>query len=173
MKQSSPGERAARDSRTHIDLHLLPALRTPSARFGAVRVSAIWFVLTAAGALLLKAQLPLGVTYAVVVVTGVWLFSAQVMVYAATSTVYRDSERAAGLGMVTGMGRTGAVVGPWLVGVLASNGNQGWGFTAFALAGLVGASAIALVPLARRIGRGWRRREGLRTRRRPGRPGLT
>ncbi|MEU9861090.1 aromatic acid/H+ symport family MFS transporter [Streptomyces sp. NPDC047971] len=123
-------------------------------RFGAVRVSAIWFVLTAAGALLLKAQLPLAVTYAVVAVTGVWLFSAQVMVYAATSTVYRDSERAAGLGMVTGVGRTGAVVGPWLVGVLASNGNQGWGFTAFALAGLVGATAIALVPIARRIGRG-------------------
>jgi AAHS family benzoate transporter-like MFS transporter len=123
-------------------------------RFGAVRVSAIWFVLTAAGALLLKAQLPLGVTYVVVAVTGVWLFSAQVMVYAATGTVYRDSERAAGLGLVTGVGRTGAVVGPWLVGVLASNGNQGWGFTAFALAGLVGATAISLVPLARRFGRG-------------------
>ncbi|MBT2439479.1 MFS transporter [Streptomyces sp. ISL-36] len=123
-------------------------------RFGAVRVSAIWFVLTAAGALLLKAQLPLGVTYVVVAVTGVWLFSAQVMVYAATGTVYRDSERAAGLGLVTGVGRTGAVVGPWLVGVLASNGNQSWGFTTFALAGLVGAAAISLVPLALRLGRG-------------------
>lgn len=122
-------------------------------RFGAVRVSAIWFVLTAAGALLLKSQLPLGVTYAVVAVTGVFLFSAQVMVYAATNTVYRDSERAAGLGWVTGIGRTGAVVGPWLIGVLATNGNQSWGFTTFALAGLVGAVAIALVPLARRIGR--------------------
>ncbi|RSN66925.1 MFS transporter, partial [Streptomyces sp. WAC 05379] len=85
-------------------------------RFGAVRVSAIWFLLTAAGALLLKTHLPLGVTYLVVAVTGVWLFSAQVMVYAATNTVYRDSERAAGLGWVTGVGRTGAVVGPWLIG---------------------------------------------------------
>ncbi|MFF8844257.1 MFS transporter [Streptomyces sp. NPDC015127] len=125
-------------------------------RFGAVRVSAVWFVLTAAGALLLKSHLPLGVTYVVVAVTGVWLFSAQVMVYAATSTVYRDSERAAGLGMVTGVGRTGAVVGPWLVGTLAASGNQGWGFTAFALAGLVGAVAVALVPLAARAGRGTR-----------------
>jgi AAHS family benzoate transporter-like MFS transporter len=118
-----------------------------------VRVSAIWFVLTAAGALLLKSHLPLGVTYAVVAVTGVWLFSAQVMVYAATATVYRDSERAAGLGWVTGVGRTGAVVGPWLIGALATNGNESWGFTTFALAGLVGAVAIALVPLARRAGR--------------------
>ncbi|MFC5219289.1 MFS transporter [Streptomyces coerulescens] len=123
-------------------------------RFGAVRVSAIWFVLTAAGALLLKAHLPLGVTYVVVAVTGVWLFSAQVMVYAATNTVYRDSERAAGLGWVTGVGRTGAVVGPWLIGELAASGNESWGFTTFALAGLGGALAICLVPAARRFGRG-------------------
>lgn len=121
-------------------------------RFGAVRVSAIWFVLTAAGALLLKSHLPLGITYVVVAITGVWLFSAQVMVYAATNTVYRDSERAAGLGLVTGVGRTGAVVGPWLIGALAANGNQSWGFTTFALAGLLGAVAIALVPLAGRMG---------------------
>ncbi|UUN30983.1 MFS transporter [Streptomyces sp. FIT100] len=127
-------------------------------RFGAVRVSAVWFVLTAVGALLLKAHLPLGITYVVVAVTGVWLFSAQVMVYAATNTLYRGSERAAGLGWVTGVGRTGAVVGPWLGGVLAANGNEGWGFTAFALAGLVGAVAISLVPLAARLGAGRARR---------------
>ncbi|WP_406470845.1 MFS transporter [Streptomyces sp. NBC_01615] len=128
---------------------LLIAGRTAD-RFGAVRVSAVWFVLTAAGALLLKAHLPLGVTYAVVAITGVWLFSAQVMVYATANTVYRESERAAGLGLVTGVGRTGAVVGPWLIGSLAANGNQSWGFTTFALAGLLGAAAISLVPLARR-----------------------
>ncbi|WP_406335374.1 MFS transporter [Streptomyces sp. NBC_00203] len=131
---------------------LLIAGRTAD-RFGAVRVSAVWFVLTAAGALLLKAHLPLGVTYAVVAITGVWLFSAQVMVYATANTVYRESERAAGLGLVTGVGRTGAVVGPWLIGSLAANGNQSWGFTTFALAGLLGAAAISLVPLARRTSR--------------------
>ncbi|MDQ0955473.1 AAHS family benzoate transporter-like MFS transporter [Streptomyces phaeochromogenes] len=131
---------------------LLIAGRTAD-RFGAVRVSAVWFVLTAVGALLLKSHLPLGATYVVVAVTGVFLFSAQVMVYAATNTVYRDSERAAGLGWVTGVGRTGAVIGPWLIGALANSGNQSWGFTTFALAGLLGALALALVPLARRIGR--------------------
>ncbi|MFC7264334.1 MFS transporter [Streptomyces lutosisoli] len=88
---------------------LLIAGRTAD-RFGAVRVSAVWFVLTAAVAPLLKAHLPLGVTYAVVAITGVWLFSAQVMVHATANTVYRESERAAGLGLVTGVGRTGAVV---------------------------------------------------------------
>jgi len=122
-------------------------------KFGPVRVSAIWFVLTAAGTLPHKPHLPLGVTYVVVAVTGVGLFSAQVMVYAATGTVYRDSERAAGLGWVTGVGRTGAVVGPWLIGALATNGNESWGFTTFALAKLVGAVATSLVPVARRTGR--------------------
>ncbi|MEU8913018.1 MFS transporter [Streptomyces nigrescens] len=122
-------------------------------RYGPVRVSALWFLLTAAGALLLGARLPLGVTYAVVAVTGVWLFSAQVMVYAAANRVYPAAERATGLGWVTGIGRTGAVAGPWLGGTLAATANDQLGFTAFALAGLLGALAIGSVPLARRLGR--------------------
>lgn len=121
-------------------------------RFGPVRISAIWFTLTAVGALLLRSHLSLGLTYAVVAVTGVWLFSAQVMVYATSNSLYRDSERAAGLGWVTGVGRAGAVVGPSLVGTLASNGSESWGFVAFALAGVTGAVAIALVPAAGRLG---------------------
>ena len=83
-------------------------------RYGPVKVSALWFLLTAAGALLLGAHLPLGLTYVVVAVTGVWLFSAQVMVYAAAHRVYPAAERATGIGWVTGIGRTGAVAGPWL-----------------------------------------------------------
>ncbi|AWN30325.1 MFS transporter [Streptomyces sp. NEAU-S7GS2] len=122
-------------------------------RYGPVRVSALWFLLTAAGALLLGARLPLGVTYVVVAVTGVWLFSAQVMVYAAANRVYPAAERATGLGWVTGIGRTGAVAGPWLGGTLAATANDQLGFTAFALAGLLGALAIGSVPLARRLGR--------------------
>ncbi|MFE6286313.1 MFS transporter [Streptomyces sp. NPDC057877] len=119
-------------------------------RFGPVRVSAIWFVLTAAGAFLLRAQLPLGVAYTVVFLTGVWLFSAQVMVYAATSRVYAPGQRATGLGWVTGVGRTGAVVGPWLGGMVIAGGDAGLGFTTFAVAAVLGAVAISLVPLARR-----------------------
>ncbi|TDC78592.1 MFS transporter [Streptomyces hainanensis] len=124
-------------------------------RYGAVRVSALWFVLTALGALLLREHLTLGVTYVVVFLTGVFLFSAQVMVYAATDGVYPASERATGLGWVTGIGRTGAVVGPWLGGALVANGAEDWGFLMFAAAGLTGAAMIALVPVAARLGRRW------------------
>ncbi|MGW5336441.1 MFS transporter [Streptomyces bauhiniae] len=119
-------------------------------RFGPVRVSAIWFLLTASGAFLLKAHLPLGIAYTVVFITGVWLFSAQVMVYAATSRVYAPAERATGLGWVTGVGRAGAVVGPTLGGRVVAGGDAGLGFTTFAIAAVLGAGAIALVPLARR-----------------------
>ncbi|WP_324607245.1 MFS transporter [Streptomyces rimosus] len=133
---------------------MLVAGRTAD-RFGPVRVSAAWFLLTAAGALLLSARLPLGLTYAVVAVTGVWLFSAQVMVYAAADRVYPPAGRATGLGWVTGIGRTGAVAGPWPGGTPAASGDDRLGFLAFAPAGLVGAVSVALVPVARRgVGRG-------------------
>ncbi len=135
-------------------LRMLVAGRTAD-RFGPVRVSAVWFLLAAAGTLLPSARLPLGLTYAVVAVTGVWLFSAQVMVYAAADRVYPPAGRATGLGRATGIGRTGAVAGPWLGGTPAASGDDRLGFLAFALAGLVGAVRVALVPVARRgVGRG-------------------
>ncbi|MFF3322698.1 MFS transporter [Streptomyces sp. NPDC002889] len=117
-------------------------------RFGPVRVCSLWFVLTAAGSLLLSVRMPLMATYAVVALTGVWLFSAQVMVYAAVSALYPAGRRAAGLGWTTGVGRLGAVVGPMLGGAVMANGAHQWGFAAFAVAGLIGALTIAAVPLA-------------------------
>ncbi|MEV0026379.1 aromatic acid/H+ symport family MFS transporter [Streptomyces atroolivaceus] len=132
---------------------MLVAGRTAD-RFGPVKVSALWFVLTAVGTFLLRAQLPIGVAYAVVFVTGIWLFSAQVMVYAATSRVYAPRERATGLGWVTGIGRTGAVVGPTLGGAVLAGGDAGLGFTTFAVTAVLGALAISLVPLAMKNRRG-------------------
>jgi AAHS family benzoate transporter-like MFS transporter len=70
-------------------------------------------------------------------------------VYAATPTVYGPAERATGLGWVTGVGRTGAVVGPWLGGAVVAGGNASLGFTTFAVAAVLGAVAISLVPLVR------------------------
>ncbi|MEU3771916.1 aromatic acid/H+ symport family MFS transporter [Streptomyces sp. NPDC032472] len=113
-------------------------------RFGAARVSAVWFLLTAAGALLLAVRLPLPVTYVIVAVTGVWLFSAQVMVYATVPALYPAPQRAAGLGWATGIGRLGAVVGPALGGAVVAHGAQQWAFATFAAAGLLGALTIHL-----------------------------
>ncbi|MEV0372151.1 aromatic acid/H+ symport family MFS transporter [Streptomyces sp. NPDC050636] len=116
-------------------------------RYGPIKIAVVWFLLTAAGALLLGTHLPLALTYVVVAATGVVLFSAQVMVYAAANRVYPAPERATGIGWVTGIGRTGAVVGPWLGGTLAASGNGQLGFTVFALAGVMGAVAVGLLPV--------------------------
>ncbi|KOV61342.1 MFS transporter [Streptomyces sp. MMG1121] len=104
--------------------------------FGAPRVSALWFALTAAGVFLLSAHLPLGVTFLVVFLTGVFLNSAQTMVYATVSIRSTPDSRATAVGWTSGMGRFGAVFGPWLGGRLLDAGHGDWGFTAFALAGV-------------------------------------
>ncbi|MEU4163410.1 aromatic acid/H+ symport family MFS transporter [Actinoplanes sp. NPDC026670] len=109
-------------------------------RFGAVPVAAVWFALTAVGVYLLGIRTPLAVTYTIVFLSGVWLFSAQTMVYAAVTTRYDTASRATAVGSTAGMGRFGAVLGPWLGGQLMAAGNQGWGFTVFA-----GAAAFAMV----------------------------
>ncbi|MFG2389859.1 MFS transporter [Streptomyces lavendulae] len=117
---------------------------TVATRFGAARVSAVWFLLTAAGALLLTLRLPLPVTYVIVAVTGIWLFSAQVMVYATVPALYPAPQVSAGLGWATGVGRLGAVLGPALGGAVVAHGVQQWAFVTFAAAGLTGALAIHL-----------------------------
>jgi AAHS family benzoate transporter-like MFS transporter len=56
-----------------------------SDRFGAPRISAIWFALTAVGVFLLSVRMPLALTFTVVFLTGVFLNSAQTMIYATVS----------------------------------------------------------------------------------------
>nr|CCP20037.1 divA protein [Streptomyces sp. HKI0576] len=107
-----------------------------SDRFGAPRISAIWFALTAAGVFLLSVHMPLALTFAVVFLTGVFLNSAQTMIYATVSIGSAPAHRATAVGWTSGMGRFGAVFGPWLGGQLLAADKGDWGFTAFALAGL-------------------------------------
>ncbi|MBO4255013.1 MFS transporter [Streptomyces griseorubiginosus] len=105
-------------------------------RFGAPRISAIWFALTAAGVYLLSVHMSTGVTTLVVFLTGVFLNSAQTMIYATVSIRSAPDNRATAVGWTSGMGRFGAVFGPWLGGRLLAAGHADWGFTAFALAGV-------------------------------------
>ncbi|MDH6454641.1 MULTISPECIES: aromatic acid/H+ symport family MFS transporter [unclassified Streptomyces] len=105
-------------------------------RFGAPRIAAIWFALTAAGVFLLSVHLSTAVTMIVVFLTGVFLNSAQTMIYATVSIRSRADNRATAVGWTSGMGRFGAVFGPWLGGRLLASGNGDRGFTAFAVAGL-------------------------------------
>ncbi|MFE1835192.1 MFS transporter [Streptomyces sviceus] len=105
-------------------------------RFGAPRISALWFGLTAAGVFLLSVHMSMTVTMIVVFLTGVFLNSAQTMIYATVSIRSDADNRATAVGWTSGMGRFGAVFGPWLGGQLLASGKGDWGFTAFAVAGL-------------------------------------
>lgn len=114
-------------------------------RFGSRPVAITWFTLTAVGVSLMAVHMPLPLTYLVVFLTGSWLFSAQTLIYAGVGSYYFAESRATALGWVSGMGRFGAVFGPWLGGILLANSMATWGFGVFALAGLLGASMIALI----------------------------
>ncbi|MGI5459922.1 MFS transporter [Streptomyces sp. CA-249302] len=116
-------------------------------RFGAPRISALWFALTAAGVFLLSVHMAQTVTMIVVFLTGVFLNSAQTMIYATVSIRSTPENRATSVGWTSGMGRFGAVFGPWLGGQLLAAGNGDWGFTAFAIAGLSSMVFIGIAAL--------------------------
>ncbi|MGC0336166.1 MFS transporter [Streptomyces sp. SLBN-8D4] len=116
-------------------------------RFGAPRISALWFGLTAAGVFLLSVHMPMTVTMIVVFLTGVFLNSAQTMIYATVSIRSAADNRATAVGWTSGMGRFGAVFGPWLGGQLLASGNGDRGFTAFAVAGLSSMVFIGIAAL--------------------------
>ncbi|MFF8946872.1 hypothetical protein ACF1A5_32370 [Streptomyces sp. NPDC014864] len=73
--------------------------------------------------------------------------------------------RATAVGRTSGMGRFGAVFGPWLGGQLLDAGHGDWGFTVFALAGVSSTVLIGLAALrsAKRPTQGGARRELLTT----------
>ncbi|MFJ6561253.1 MFS transporter [Streptomyces sp. NPDC091412] len=121
-----------------------------SDRFGAPRISAIWFALTAAGVFLLSVHMPPALTFTVVFLTGVFLNSAQTMIYATVSIRSNAGNRATAVGWTSGMGRFGAVFGPWLGGQLLAADHGDWGFTAFALAGVSSMVFIGIAALRSR-----------------------
>jgi MFS transporter, AAHS family, benzoate transport protein len=125
----------------------MPVAGRASDRFGAPRISAIWFALTASGVFLLSVHMPLALTFTVVFLTGVFLNSAQTMIYATVSIRSHPDSRATAVGWTAGMGRFGAVFGPWLGGRLRAANKADWGVTAFALAGLSSMVFIGIAAL--------------------------
>jgi AAHS family benzoate transporter-like MFS transporter len=116
-------------------------------RYGSKVACAGWFALAAVFLFLLSVPLPLPLTYLAVLVTGIFVFSAQVLLYAYVSKHYPTSGRGTAIGWAAGIGRLGAICGPLFGGLLLGAGLAvPWGFYAFALVGLLGAVFIAIVP---------------------------
>ncbi|WP_330252776.1 aromatic acid/H+ symport family MFS transporter [Nocardia sp. NBC_00565] len=115
-------------------------------RFGPRPVTITWFAITTVGIGLLSIHMPLAITYVDVFLTGGFLFSAQTLIYASVGTYYPIGDRATALGWVSGMGRFGAVFGPWFGGVLVAHQLSTWGFAVFAVASVIAATMIGFIP---------------------------
>ena len=71
---------------------------------------------------------------------GVFVFSAQVLVYAYVGHVYPASARGTAMGAASGVGRAGAISGPLIGGWLLTVGlAYPWGFYIFAAVAAIGA----------------------------------
>jgi sugar phosphate permease len=84
---------------------------------------------------------------AAILVTGVFVFSGQVLVYAFVGYLYPKALVATGMGFTSGVGRIGAIVGPWISGALVGAGlAYPGGFYFFAIVAVIGFVAVALIP---------------------------
>ncbi|UKA66754.1 aromatic acid/H+ symport family MFS transporter [Arthrobacter sp. FW306-05-C] len=117
-------------------------------KHGTKKVVLLWFGLSALflAVLSVKIQSELLLNLAVFV-TGVFVFSAQVLVYAWVSQLFPAVLRATALGFAAGVGRLGAIMGPAVTGTLvAANIAYPWGFYVFAAAAAIAVLALIAVP---------------------------
>ncbi|MER6983064.1 MFS transporter [Streptomyces carpinensis] len=83
----------------------------------------------------------------VVFCTGVFVFSAQVLVYAYVTAFYPAAVRGTALGSASGIGRIGSIVGPSITGALVTAGiGHPWGFYFFAAVAVLGFFAVLTLP---------------------------
>lgn len=87
----------------------------------------------------------------VVFVTGFFVFCAQVLVYGFVGYLYPRCIVASAMGFVSGVGRLGAIAGPWITGLLVVAGiAYPFGFYVFATAAVLGVIAVAVIPRPRK-----------------------
>lgn len=119
-------------------------------RHGTKPVVLLWFGAAAVLLALLSVRMENpAVLHLAIFATGAFVFSAQVLVYAYVSSVYPAAVRGTALGLAAGVGRLGAIVGPFLTGALVAAGiAYPWGFHLFAAVAVLGVIAMAVVPRA-------------------------
>lgn len=108
----------------------------------------IWFAAASVFLALLSIKMTeVFVLNAVILVTGVFVFCAQVLIYGFVGYLYPKAMVATGMGFTSGVGRLGAIVGPWVTGSLVAVGlAYPFGFYFFAIVALIGFVAVASIP---------------------------
>jgi AAHS family benzoate transporter-like MFS transporter len=118
---------------------------TVADRIGIRTACIAWFASGALFLALLSVRLPTIGLYVMCFLTGCFVFSAQVLVYAFVSANHPPQVRATALGWSAGAGRIGAIVGPVVTGALVTAGVAfPWGFYVFAVVGVLGALGMSL-----------------------------
>jgi AAHS family benzoate transporter-like MFS transporter len=104
-----------------------------------------WFAGSTLFLAALSIKLPGFGIYVSVLLAGIFVFSAQVLVYAWVGRAYPPEGRATAMGAVAGVGRVGAICGPLIGGWLLDAGiAYPWGFYVFAAVAAIGAVAVSL-----------------------------
>jgi MFS family permease len=119
-------------------------------KHGTKKIVLLWFGLSAVflAVLSIKVQSEF-LLNAAVFVTGVFVFSSQVLVYAWVSQLFPARLRGTALGFAAGVGRIGAIMGPAVTGTLVAAGiAYPWGFYVFAAAAVLAVVALVTVPHA-------------------------
>ncbi|MCY1176700.1 Gentisate transporter [compost metagenome] len=112
-------------------------------RFKLDRVLVVFFALAALSISLLGFKSPTPVLYLLIAIAGATTIGTQILAYACVAQFYPMGIRSTGLGWASGIGRSGAIVGPILGGLLL--GIQlplALNFMAFAVPGAVAAVAM-------------------------------
>lgn len=108
-------------------------------RYSPRKTCLVWFAASAVFLALLAVKLPLIALYTMIFLTGIFVFSSQVLVYGFVAENHPASVRASAMGLSAGIGRMGAISGPMVGGLLVAQGiAYPWGFFAFAIVGVLG-----------------------------------
>lgn len=112
-------------------------------RFSLPKVVVAFFALGTVSIALLGLNSPMPVLYLLIAIAGATTIGTQILLYANTAQFYPLAIRSTGLGWASGIGRTGAIVGPLLGGwLMAAALPLKLNFLVFAVPGLVAALAI-------------------------------
>jgi AAHS family benzoate transporter-like MFS transporter len=121
-------------------------------RFKLQQVLVAFFLIAALSISLLGFNSPTLVIYALIAVAGATTIGTQILAYACVAQFYPMAIRSTGLGWASGIGRSGAIVGPVLGGALVGiELPLHLNFMAFAVPGAVAALAMCFVHQRRKM----------------------
>jgi len=115
-------------------------------RFHIKHVLMVFFALAAVSISLLGYKVPTGVLYFLVGMAGATTIGTQILAYAYVGQFYPMAVRSTGIGWASGVGRSGAILAPIVIGVLvAMKLPLQHNFLAMAVPAIVALAAIALI----------------------------